>query len=427
MTDTDAGTGSTADDLVAAGAALAEIFLTPEGYADPYSRYAVLHERAPVVPGGEGGLVLARYDDCQAVLRDNRLGKDFDPARGVPGASMSDPEVVAFRQRVAEQQADRPLSMLAANPPDHTRIRGLVSRAFTPRRVERLREHIVELADERFDRMAELGSFDLLEELGFPLPVSVIGELVGVPRADWPRFRQLVTTTAASLEFTSSLAELEAAEVAGQEMWDYFEHLVAEKRRHRADDLLSAMIEASDQGDQLSEGEAIIQAMLMFAAGFETTTNVIGNGVVALLQRPAEQHRLWADPDLVPSAVEEMLRFDSPVQLDARSVFEPVEVAGVELEAGARVVTLLGAANRDPSRFSDPDRFDVGRDEGPPLSFASGIHYCLGANLARAEVQVVLAGLIRRFSHIELTGELVHRNRITLRGYRAVPVRVTPR
>ena len=412
-------------DLEAAQVALFEIFMTPEGGADPHSRYGVLHQRAPVLPM-PAGIALSRYDDCQAVLRDNRFGKDFDPTSEIPGAGAVADEVTEFRRRMAENRDDRPLSMLAANPPDHTRIRGLVSRAFTPRRVDKMRSHMADLAEECFDRMAELGELDLLEELGFPFPVSVIGELIGVPRVDWPRFRRLITASAAALEANVTLAQLEAAEVAGEEVWEYFGDLVEQKRRRPGDDLLTGMIEASDEGDRLSEGEVIIQAVLMFAAGFETTTNLIGNGAAALLTHPDQLDRLRADPDLVPSAVEEILRFDSPVQLDARTAFEDVEVAGLPIAEGTRVITLLGAANRDPARFRHPHRFDIGRQQGPPLSFASGIHYCLGANLARAEGQVVFEGLIRRFSRIELTGELVHRPRVTLRGYEAVPVRVTP-
>ncbi|MDH4171006.1 MAG: cytochrome P450 [Acidimicrobiia bacterium] len=415
-----------ADDLLAAQVALAEIFLTPAGNEDPYSRYRLLHERSPVTPSGDGGLVLVRYDDCQEVLRENRLGKNFDPTREIPGAGGHDPEILAYRRAMAERRRDAPLSMLAANPPDHTRIRSLVSRAFTPRRVEQMRSHIVDLAEECFDQMAEARELDLLEALGFPLPVSVIGELVGVPRADWGRFRRLISASAAALEAAATIAELEDAEAATTEVFAYFADLVAQKRQHPGDDLLSGMIEASDGGDRLTEGEVIVQAVLMFAAGFETTTNLIGNGVVALLTHPDQMAALWADPALVVPAVEEILRFDSPVQLDARTTNEAMDVAGVAVDEGARIITLLGAANRDPTRFDDPDVFDIGRDQGPPLSFASGIHYCLGANLARAEGQVVLDGLVRRFSRIELTGELVHRHRVTLRGYEAVPVRVTP-
>jgi cytochrome P450 len=315
--------------------------------------------------------------------------------------------------------------MLFLNPPDHTRIRGLVSRAFTPRRVHALRPRIEAFATECLDRMADLGEFDLLEELGFPLPVAVIGELVGVPRADWGRFRRLVSTGALLLENAITYEQACEAVAANDEMWAYFVDLVDRTRRHPGDDLLSAMLEVADaDGDRLTTDELIVSAILMFAAGFETTTNLIGNGVAALCRHPDQLARLRRDPALVPAAVEEILRWDSPVQLDGRSALVDADIAGQAVKAGQRVVTILGAANHDPTHFTDPGRFDVTRDEGPPLSFGSGIHHCLGANLARAEGQVVLAGLLERFDRIEVTAPLVNRQRLTLRGYESVPVRV---
>jgi cytochrome P450 len=403
---------------------LLELFLTHEGHQDPHSRYRELHRIAPVHVSGTGDVVLCRYDDCRALLRDDRFGKNLQP-RGVPGAE--DSAAMEFRRQRAEELADAPVSMLLLNPPDHTRIRGLVNRAFTPRRVEGLRDHITALAEECFDDMAEAGDIDLLDALAFPLPVAVIGELVGVPRADWPRFRELMRTATLTLESGATVKELEEADRSGKEAWQYFVDLVAHKRQHPGDDLVTAMIEVSDSdGDRLTEGELIAQANVMFAAGFETTTNLIGNGVVALLRHPDQLALLRERPDLVSSAVEEMLRFDSPVQLDARSALEAAEVQGIACQEGQRVITLLGAANRDPVHWTEPDRFDVTRAEGPPMSFASGIHYCLGANLARAEGQVVVTGLLRRFRSLELTGELVNRQRLTLRGYEAIPMRVVP-
>ncbi|MCH7790188.1 MAG: cytochrome P450 [Acidobacteria bacterium] len=397
--------------------ALNEILLTAEGHADPYSRYRFLHDNAPAHRAPDGTLFLSGFADCHEVLRHESFGK----AEG-------------FLQRSDRTSADSSITledpnartMLDLNPPDHTRIRGLVSRAFTPRRMKNLTPHIEALAEECFDTIAEMGEVDLLEAVGFPLPVAVIGDLVGVPRADWAKFRSLVTSSAMSIEPTATPEELETASESAAEIYLYFLDLVAKKRADPADDLLSAMLMESD-GDQdsLSESEAIINAMLMFAAGFETTTNLIGNGMAALLVQPDAVAELREQPDLVGSAVEEMLRFDSPVQLDARSVLVPAQIAGVDLDVGANVVTLLGAANRDPTQFTEPERFDIHRDEGPPMSFGSGIHYCLGANLARVEGRTVVAGLLRRFSSIELSGPLVNRQRLTLRGYEAVPIKVT--
>ena len=260
-----------------------------------------------------------------------------------------------------------------------------------------------------------------MELLANPLPVSVIAEMLGVPDSDWPEIRLLVSDLALALEPSSDVEDLKRAEVASAAMWRYFAQLMADRRRHPADDLLSALIEANDNHDRLSDGEILAVATLLFTAGAETTTNLIGNGLNALFNHPDQHARLWADPALVPTAVDEILRFDSPVQLDGRQCLQEAEVAGVRFAPGDRVLTLLGAANRDPSHFDDPERFDVGRQGEAIMSFASGIHYCLGANLARAEGQEVLAGLVRRFADIAPAGERPYRRRLVLRGLRPAP------
>ncbi|MCB1004196.1 MAG: cytochrome P450 [Acidimicrobiales bacterium] len=406
--------------------ALAALFFSDAGLDDPNPYYHRLRAHAPVHHSATGAIFLTRYEDCREVLRDNRFGKAT--REGDSLIPSSDPAVAEYRRDLLRRRGpDRPMSMLFLNPPAHTRQRGLVSRAFTPRRVEELRSRIRALADGVVDRFVEQGGGDLLEAVGFPLPVAVIGAMVGVPEADWPRFRSLITAAAAGIEAGATVEELKAAEAANAEVYRYFEGLVAERRARPRDDLLTDLLAVDDAGDRLSEPEVIVVAMLLFAAGFETTTNLIGNGMAALLRNPAEMVRLWDDPARLPGAVEEMLRWDSPVQLDVRTALEPAEVAGEPVPEGQSVVTLLGAANRDPDHFADPDRFDVGRDEGPPMSFASGIHYCLGANLSRAEGHEVFGSLIERCRSIELDGPLVRRHRMTLRGFEAVPVRVVPR
>jgi cytochrome P450 len=290
-----------------------------------------------------------------------------------------------------------------------------------------LRASIRTLADGMVDDFVEAGGGDLLEALAFPLPVAVIGTMVGVPEPDWPQFRSLITASAAGIEPTASADELRAAATSSGEVREYFSALLAERRASPQDDLLSDLIQVEDEGDRLSDGEIIAVSTLLFAAGFETTTNLIGNGMGALLGHPDQMAALWDDPSLLPTAVDEVLRWDSPVQLDGRTVLEPAEVAGQQVEVGTRVMTLLGAANRDPEHFDDPERFDVTRKEGPPMSFASGIHYCLGANLSRAEGQEVFGALIQRCSAIEPAGDLVRRNRMTLRGFLSVPVTVKTR
>jgi cytochrome P450 len=389
-------------------ALLFEAMMTPEGKADPYPRYALLHEHAPVFESILDALVVVRYADCWEVLRDNRLGKSDQGPRDI-GA------VTPHQRERLQQLEPRANTMLFLNPPDHTRLRGLVSKAFTPRTVERLRPHILRLTDGVLDGFD--GEVDVMATLAFPLPVTVIGEMLGVPEADRQGFQPLVRAATKALEFAMSDDEFDAALDAQEQMTAYFTDLVAERRRAPQDDLLSSLINARDEDDRLSEEEIVSTVILLFAAGFETTTNLIGNGLLALLRHPEEQRRLRDDPDLLKPAVEEILRWDSPVQIDGRSAFEDVEVAGRAVPAGGFVVTLLGAANHDPTHFTDPGRFDVGRDEGPPMSFASGIHYCLGAALARLEGQVVFGRVLERFPTLALLDDAPHyRDSFTLRG-----------
>jgi len=399
---------------------LAELLMTPEGRRDPYGRYAQIQQLAPVHASSLGFTVCSRYDDCQLVLRDPRLGKEGDRVERTIATSR---EVAA----ALAQLRGRPASMLMLNPPDHTRMRGLVSKAFTPRTVERLRPHIVRLLDDLLDSIDTApgaAPTDVMTAVALPLPVTVIGEMLGIPPADRPPFQSWVRSTTALLELAPTIEEVLAAAEADRHMGAYFVELLAERRRHPTADLLSGLLAVEDGGDTLSEGELISTAILLFGAGFETTSNLIGNGLLALLGHPDQLHRLRGDRTLVRSAVEELLRFDSPVQLDGRTAFEDVEIAGWRVPAGAMVVTMLGAANRDPSHFPDPGRLDIGRQDGPPISFGSGIHYCLGAALARLEGEIFFDRLLERFGTIELATDTVdYRSSLTLRGLAALPVR----
>ena len=406
---------------------LLNLFLTPEGVADPSPWYKKLRDDMPVFESSNGAIFLSRFADCRSVFRDNRFGKGDQSG---PGGSMlprkESAEIVAFRQKVNESRSQTAPSLLFLDPPDHTRLRGLVNRAFTPRRIESMRMSIRLLTEECLDQLARQDGGDAMEILGF-LPVNVIGELVGVPRTDWNYFRPLVNAGVANLEASPTLEELKASHAAFTEMGEYFRNLLDERKKNPQNDLISALIEVEESGDRISEDEVVSTVILLFAAGMETTQNLIGNGLAALFQHPDQQNLLWDNPNLVPSAIEEILRWDSPVQIDGRTALQTTEIAGIKIEEGKSVVTLIGAANRDPEKFINPDDFSVRRDEGPPLSFASGIHYCLGANLARAEGQEMFAGLIRRFSTIEQAGELEQRGRMTLRGFKTVPVSVTSR
>jgi len=409
---------STTEIAVAADALVMEMVATPEGRADPYSRYAALRSLAPVHRSAIGFWVLTRYDDCQRLLRDPRAGKDFSGAARALGLS---------EEQQAEQAAfrDDHSNMLFADPPDHTRLRGLATRAFTPRTVEALRERIVALVDDLIDDFGS-GPVEVMDALAFPLPVTVIGEMLGVPAEDRAQFRPLVRASTAVLELAVTPEGLAAATAARATMESYFADLVAERRAHPQADLLTELIEAEDSGDQLSERELISTAILLFAAGFETTTHLVGNALLGLLQHPDQLDRLRHDRGLVRPGVEELLRFDSPVQITARTANDDIDVGGQHMEKGSTVLALLGAANRDPDRFADPDRLDLGRADGGAISFGSGIHYCLGAALARLEVQVVLDRLLDRFGTWELVGgQPGHRDSLTLRGLVDLTVRFT--
>jgi cytochrome P450 len=450
MTDSSIETSATVPDWPAEVPELDALFMetigTPEGRRDPYGRYRVLRETAPVYRSGVGFVVCTRYEECQLALRDPRLGKDESEREEQTRERYGHLEIFPKIQELTNRQP----SLLFLNPPDHTRLRGLVSKAFTPRTVERLRPHIVQLVDDLLDGIPAGEVIDVMEALAYRLPVAVISAMLGVPSSDWPRFREVVGRVTVLLEPMIADDEIGPAFEAQAELEEYFANLVALRRKDPGDDLLSNLIAVEEGTDRLTEMELISTAILLFGAGFETTTNLIGNGLLALLQNPDQLARLRADlaaedgsgdgsgarsgdgseasagknaGAAMRTAVEELLRYDSPVQFDGRFVFESIELGGVPVPAGSQVVTALGAANRDPARFSDPEQLDLRRDEGPPMSFASGIHFCLGAALARAEGQVVFDRLLRRFPGIELaTDSPTFKNRITLRGLAELPV-----
>ncbi len=409
------------------GALVSALTVNGEARPDPYPYYRRLRQLAPVYRG-DWGLVLSRYDDCLRALRDHRLGKGFEMAPSGPGANPAGRGEGAGDPR---EGAHRPVaSMLHLDPPEHTRQRRLVSRAFTPQRVEALRPAVTSIVEELVDRLAEARQADVMTELAFPLPVTVIGELLGVPPADRAGFQPLVRDAAATLEVVVDDQTMARAAQAEATMAAYFRDLMAERRAHPQDDLVTALAQARDRDDALTEAEVIATAILLFGAGFETTTNLIGNGLLALLRHPDQMARLGPDPGpgMLASAVEELLRWDSPVQLDGRVALEEVEVAGHLVPSGALVLTLIGGANRDPGRFAHPETLDVLRADNGPLSFGAGIHHCLGFALARLEGQVALGALVRRFAAMELmVDEPEWRPGLTLRGLARLPVQVTAR
>ncbi|MCI2420515.1 cytochrome P450 [Saccharopolyspora sp. K220] len=360
--------------------------------------------------------VIVRYEEARAALADPRFSKETTRTREVINAKLP-PD--SDRRELVSELAEHLLNM---DPPDHTRLRKLVVKAFTARRVESMRPRVARLTDELLDGMAGKSEVDLLDALAFPLPIRVISELLGVDETRRDEFR---TWTNRLLD--ASDADSGAAQAAAGAMAQYLVELIETKRREPADDLLTALIEATEDEDRLSEAELISMVFLLLVAGHETTVNLIGNGVLALLRNPDQWAALRANPELVTGAVEEMLRFDGPVIHGTfRHTVEPVEVGGVLIPAGEMVWVGLTAANNDPERFPEPDRFDISRDAHGHLAFGHGIHFCLGAQLARLEAQIALRHLVERFPNLSGSGALDDvqwRFSTLIHGLRELPVR----
>jgi cytochrome P450 len=372
----------------------------PGMLGNPYEMYRALRENDPIHRSEMmESWVLTRYDDIDKVLTDNRFSADRTRAR------------TRFAQMLEEQQAQYgPMSnaqtMLTSDPPDHTRLRKLVSKAFTPRAVLDLRPRIQDIVDYLLAEAAERGEFDIIHDLAYPLPVIVIAEMLGVPPEDRHRFKHWSDTVVATLGGPFTPPEvIAAARVAIDELAEYIGHVIAERRAEPREDLISGLVAAEEGGQVLSEEEIFATCILLLIAGNETTTNLIGTSMLALFRNPEQMERLRRDLSLMPSAVEELLRYAGPVHGTGRVPKEDIEIAGHVFHEGEMVFTLLAAGNRDPSHYPDPDNLDVGRNPTDHLALGDGIHFCLGAPLARAEAQIAIGTLLDRFPKLRLLDE----------------------
>ena len=378
---------------------------------DPYPAYAALRARAPVHRSRLiNAWLFTRHSDVDAVLRDHR-NLNNDPRTGA----------LSSRQRAMLPSSDE-FTMLFLDPPDHTRLRELVNKAFTRKAVDALESRIRRVLRSLLDDIHDPAGFDLMQAVAQPLPVIVIAEMLGVPPEDRAQFKIWSHQRARLLEPTISAHERQAGESAAKAFDAYFRSIIKARRAAPQDDIVSALVQAEDEGERLSEREML--NMLLLIAGNETTTNLIGNGILALLRNPDQLQRLRDDPGVIPAAVEELLRFDAPVQVDFRRVLTDCEVNGFPVRKRDNLAVLLGAANRDPDVFENPDRLDVTRSGSSHLSFGRGIHHCLGAPLARLEGRIVLEMLLDRFSSISLLADHpLFRKSIVLRGLQSLPLR----
>ncbi len=398
-------------------------FGNPQLLANPYPVYAMLRSANPVFKlplpvSGPGVTVLTRHADIEQVLKDPRASVD----------RLRADVVQLFKDQIPAQLLGEDgglRSMLLLDGADHSRVRGLVNKAFTPRRAAKLGPHIQQIIDRLLDDALADGRMDLMHDFAAPLPAIVIAELLGVPAEDHRQFKEWAGMLVNSLGQGGPLARGAEFEVALNALLEYLRGVIATRRADPRDDLISAMIAAQEERDALTDHELVSNSLLLLLAGHETTTNLIGNGVLALLRNPEQWQRLLANRELLPGAIEELLRFDSPVQATVRVPVEPIEVSGQTLEKEALVVCLIGAANRDPDAYDDPDRLDISRENLRHLSLGFGAHFCLGASLARLEAKLALGALLDRTPNLKLESEdLRYRPNFLLRGLEALPVAV---
>ncbi|MFE6074162.1 cytochrome P450 [Paenibacillus sp. NPDC057886] len=385
-------------------------FFTREFTQNPYPVYEKLRQNDPIYrvlfPHGDFGWIISRYEDAVEVLKDNRFSKDVVKRYG------------------PDQQNIFVHNMLFSDPPDHRRLRGLVQKAFTPRLIEGMRSHIQDIADDLLDNLNSQDKMNLIDEFAFPLPIIVISEILGVPLEDQDKFRLWSN----SIIDATSAENSEVFEKHAQEFIDYLNDWFAKVREQPGDDLISQLVVAEESGEQLSEKELLGVVALLIIAGHETTVNLIGNGVLALLEHPEQRDLLIKQPELIHNAVEEMLRYNGPVEFStSRWASEDIEFHGHHIAEGELVIVALDSANRDEEKFKDADVFDITREKSAHLAFGKGIHLCLGAPLARLEGEIAINTLLRRFPDMQLqtdVNELEWRPGMIVRGVKEIPVQL---
>jgi len=382
--------------------------------ANPYPLYDWVRENQPIHRAADGNWVLVRYADASAVLRDSRFSNNPEWL-GPDAVNASSVRVVGSRV------------MMFLDPPDHTRLRSLVSKAFTPKVVESLHPRVQAIVDESLDAVAGKGEMDVLADLAYPLPTTVICELLGIPLADRELFKDWSADASRLLDgYVDDDAQVRGM-AATMHLGQYFTDLIEQRRADPRDDLLTAMIAAEEDGAKLTHEELLTTAILLLLAGFETTMNLVGNGMFMLLRHPDELARLRDDPSLDRTAIEELLRFEGPVHITARIATTDIEVGGQPIRKGEQIAVSIAAANRDPDQFPEPNRLDVGRTDNRHLAFAAGAHFCLGASLARLEARAAITTLIRRFPDIHLLAEEPEwRDHFVVRGLKELRVGFDP-
>lgn len=391
--------------------------LTAEFLEHPYPTFERLRNEAPVFWSESGKYwLISRYQEANAILRNIGYGKELQHWRQFnPLVRLGLEMIPAIKSKMSW--------MLNQDPPDHTRLRGLVNKAFTPTMVNALKPHIQKIADNLIDSFQSKGGCDLVADYAFQLPVTVIAEMLGIPAADRERFKSWSHAMTEALEPSFNIAHMGASNRANNELIEYLRPLVEERRTNPKDDLISALVKAEEEGSKLTEEELLGNCVLLLVAGHETTVNLIGNSVYLLMTHPEALSQLRGSPVLIDSAINECLRYESPVQMMRRLASEDVELNGKKIKKGDMLIILIGSANRDPAEFENPDVFDIARTKNKHLAFGLGIHHCLGSSLAEAEGQIAVNTLINRLPNLRLTeARLEHRMPFALRGMKNIPV-----